>query len=146
MAHRKRAGIASTSKILAVAAVSCVVLIVAYEFGVNLIPPPSSEVPIDHIIVVMQENRTFDNYFWTYPGQVGYDAALCVPLNPSVPALGCMKPHLTTNPVLMNDIPHDWSASWGSYNNGLMNGFLRAANANPDVMGYYDVWVGVCGS
>lgn len=124
--------------ILVVAAVACVVLIATYEAEVILVPLPSSRNPIQHIIVVMQENRTFDNYFWTYPGQVGYNATLCVPLDPSQPALGCMKPHLTTNPVLTSDIPHDWNSSRASYNNGSMNGFLTAASGNPEVMDYYD--------
>ena len=124
--------------ILVVAAVALVVLIATYEVEVVLAPSPSSPDPIQHVIVVMQENRTFDNYFWTYPGQVGYNANLCVPLNLLQPALGCMKPHLTTNPALASDLPHDWNSSSASYNGGSMNGFLTAAGGNPEAMDYYD--------
>ena len=28
---------------------------------------PTSNTPIEHLIVLMQENHTFDNYFGTYP-------------------------------------------------------------------------------
>src|SRR5580700_1411986 len=34
--------------------------------------------PIQHVVVIMQENRPFDNFFWTWPGQVGYNASLCM--------------------------------------------------------------------
>ncbi|MGD0318776.1 MAG: alkaline phosphatase family protein [Nitrososphaerales archaeon] len=137
-AHHKRPGIGRTRMILAVAAIACVALIATYEAEVILIPSLSSKNPIQHIIVIMQENRTFDNYFWTYPGEAGYNATFCIPLNLSQPALGCMKPHLTTDPVLASDIPHDRNSTLASYNNGSMNGFLTAARGNPEVMDYYD--------
>jgi len=136
--RHKIASLGRTGRILAVAAVACVVLIAAYEAEVILIPRSQSQNPIQHIIVVMQENRTFDNYFWTYPGQAGYDAPLCMPLVPSAPAVGCIKPQLTTDPVSTSDIPHDRNATLASYNNGSMNGFLTAAKDNPEVMDYYD--------
>jgi phospholipase C len=94
--------------------------------------------PIQHVIVVMQENRTFDNYFWTYPGQIGYNASLCMPLNPSQPSRGCMKPTPAKSAVLSGDLPHSWTSSWTAYNDGLLNGFLSAAGDNPNVMTYYD--------
>ena len=127
-----------TRMILAVAAVACAVLLATYEAEVILIPHPSSPNPIQHVIVVMQENRTFDNYFWTYPGQVGYNPGLCVPLNLSQPASRCMRPHLETNSTLASDLPHDWNPSSVSYNGGAMNGFLTAAGGNPEAMDYYD--------
>ena len=40
---------------------------------------------IKHVIVIMQENRSFDHYFGTYPGADGFpraangDFAVCVP-------------------------------------------------------------------
>jgi phospholipase C len=121
-----------------ISAAAVAALIAAYQVKILLTPPPSNKNPIDHVIVIMQENRTFDNYFWTYPGQLGYNSSLCMPLNPSQPSLGCMKPRLATNPALTGDLPHDWKSSWASYNNGSMNGFLSAAGHNPAVMDYYD--------
>jgi phospholipase C len=44
---------------------------------------------IEHVVVIMQENRSFDSYFGTYPGANGIPAGVCVhdPLNG-----GCVKP------------------------------------------------------
>ena len=36
---------------------------------------------IQHVIIIMQENRSFDSYFGTYPGADGLAANTCVPLN-----------------------------------------------------------------
>jgi phospholipase C len=117
--------------------VGVVVLLVAYDVEI-MIPSTSGKGPIQHIIVLMQENRTLDNYFWTYPGLTGYDPNLCMPMNPAQPSSGCMRPRLATSPTLSGDLPHDWTSSWASYNNGTMNGFLSAAHDNPAVMDYYD--------
>ena len=35
--------------------------------------------PIEHFIVVMQQNHTFDNYFGTYPGANGIPEGVCMP-------------------------------------------------------------------
>src|SRR5690349_671551 len=34
---------------------------------------------IQHVVVIMQENRSFDDYFGTYPGAKGIPAGVCVP-------------------------------------------------------------------
>ncbi|HEX6519194.1 MAG TPA: alkaline phosphatase family protein, partial [Streptosporangiaceae bacterium] len=34
---------------------------------------------IKHVIVIMQENRSFDSYFGTYPGADGIPKGVCVP-------------------------------------------------------------------
>ena len=53
-------------------------------FGTN----PDSELasksttPINHVIVISQGKRSFDNYFGTFPGANGYPENLAVPLNP----------------------------------------------------------------
>src|SRR5438309_4412092 len=38
-------------------------------------PPPGGKFPIDHIIVVVKENHTFDNYFGSFPGAEGTQSA-----------------------------------------------------------------------
>jgi phospholipase C len=113
-------------------------LILVYNVETTLPGTSQNQNPIQHVIVVMQENRTFDNYFWSYPGTTGYVSDLCIPLNPNSPSLGCMKPHLATTTVFTGDLPHTWTSSWAAYNNGSMNGFLYAAADNPEVMSYYD--------
>src|SRR5689334_13944909 len=40
----------------------------------DLLPPPDltpEKIPIEHVIVVVKENHTFDNYFGTFPGAEG---------------------------------------------------------------------------
>ena len=48
--------------------------------------------PITHVIFIMQENRSFDSYFATFPGANGLPKGTCIPLNPSTPTLGCVIP------------------------------------------------------
>ena len=43
---------------------------------------------IKHVVVIMQENRSFDSYFGTFPGANGIPANVCVPA-PSGP---CQAP------------------------------------------------------
>lgn len=94
----------------------------------------------------MQENRTFDNFFWTYPGQIGYKANLCMPYYSQLVS-GCLKPVKATSYV-MQDIPHNSVATLTALDNGKMDGFLKAARlGNPSypfnmlqaraVMSYY---------
>ena len=41
--------------------------------------PAAPRTPIAHVVVLMQENRSFDHYFGTYPGADGIPPAACVP-------------------------------------------------------------------
>ena len=59
----------------------------ALDAGTQRTPPkaPVAIHKIKHVIVIMQENRSFDQYFGTYPGADGLpreangDFAVCVP-------------------------------------------------------------------
>ena len=44
---------------------------------------------IKHVVVIMQENRSFDSYFGTYPGADGIPRGVCVP----DPRGGCVRPY-----------------------------------------------------
>src|ERR1700757_2539138 len=65
-------------------------------------PKPATGIhKIKHVIVIMQENRSFDQYFGTYPGADGLprtttgEFSVCAP-NPATG--GCEKPfHDTSN-------------------------------------------------
>jgi phospholipase C len=52
----------------------------------------ATPIPIQHVIMIMQENRSFDHYFGTFPGANGFPASVCVPLNPALPNQGCVAP------------------------------------------------------
>src|SRR5256886_6519563 len=115
---------------------------------------------IKHVIVIMQENRSFDHYFGTYPGADGFprtgsgEFAVCVP----TPATGaCDKPFHDTRD-LNGGGPHGQADAIADVDGGKMDGFVaRAENAkvkgckknpnnpicsqratHPDVMGYHD--------
>ena len=99
---------------------------------------------IKHVVVIMQENRSFDSYFGTYPGADGLpvDAngnfATCVP----DPAAGtCVYPYHDFRDANIGG-PHSFSSSITDINNGQMNGFISATEAagapRVDVMGYHD--------
>ena len=114
---------------------------------------------IKHVVVIMQENRSFDSYFGTYPGADG------IPMNNGVPTVcvpdavlhTCVKPYHDSNNRNSGG-PHDHDDAVGSINRGAMNGFIFRAReglinacesnvndprcsqtpGNPDVMGYHD--------
>ena len=41
----------------------------------------STQTPIEHIIVISQGGRSFDNYFGTYPGANGFPNNISIPVN-----------------------------------------------------------------
>ena len=83
---------------------------------------------IKHVIVVMQENRSFDNYFGTFPGADGIPMrngvpTVCVPV-PHVS--GCVRPYHDTS-LVDGGGPHGVGAAMRDINGGAMNGFARSA-------------------
>ena len=98
----------------------------------------NSNNPIKHIVVIMQENHSFDNYFGTYPGANGIPENVCMPLDPDHPnPHSCVKPFLSTN-ATSPDMPHEYLPSHIAYNNGKMDGFMLAESENNSTMSYYD--------
>jgi phospholipase C len=94
--------------------------------------PPISE--IKHVVVLMQENRSFDHYFGVMPGVRGYGdptaiAGVFKQPDPDNPA-GYLYPfHADTTSTSAQNLPstsHDWLPQHDSYNNGAMNGFVTA--------------------
>jgi phospholipase C len=107
---------------------------------------------IDHVVILIQENRSFDHYFGSYRGVRGFsDQSMAFrqldPANTSDPPIGALLPfHLdmaTTNAACTHDITHDWVPQHQSWNSGAMNGFVTSRlpiNSNDAVlaMGYYN--------
>ncbi|HEY9825268.1 MAG TPA: alkaline phosphatase family protein [Stenomitos sp.] len=99
---------------------------------------------IKHIVVIMQENRSFDSYFGTFPGADGIPfkdgvPSVCIPAPPST---GCARPYHDPNDVNFG-APHSSASSIAAINGGKMDGFIREAyNKNKSspisVMGYHD--------
>ncbi len=106
---------------------------------------------IQHVVIVLQENRSFDHYFGSYHGVRGFSDASAAfeqpnPTNTSNPPIGKLLPfHLdssTANGACTQDIAHDWASQHQAWNNGAMDGFVTskmALNQNAAIlsMGYY---------
>jgi phospholipase C len=110
---------------------------------------------IKHVVMLMQENRSFDHYFGTMPGVRGFDdpKALKLPDGRSVfyqpdavNPKGYLLPfHLDTRVSSAQKIPstsHAWAVQHEAWNNGRMNNWLPAHRAadgvhGPYCMGYY---------
>ncbi len=111
---------------------------------------------IKHIVVIMQENRSFDTYFGTYPGADG------IPMQNGVPTVcandpktnQCVQPYHNSQDVNAGG-PHASSSAKNDINGGKMNGFIAqfrdaakacknpdtpgcVSGAAPDVMGWHD--------
>src|SRR5205823_8656899 len=90
-------------------------------------PPRAAEGihKIKHLVVVMQENRSFDEYFGTFPGAEGFPAGVCVP-NPATG--GCDEPfHDSTD--LDRGGPHAAQSFVADLDGGKMDGFVAQAQA-----------------
>ena len=107
-------------------------------------PGRKANTPIEHFIVIMQENHSFDNYFGTYPGADGIPEGTCIPVDPYDESNAeCVEPFLIgTNDVELADPDHSVRTHELQINDGKMNGFVYAlTNRNQDgrlAMGYYD--------
>jgi phospholipase C len=111
---------------------------------------------IKHVVIIMQENRSFDSYFGTYPGADGIPMKggapnVCV----SNPQNGkCVEPYHDTNDVNVGG-PHGQTDVIADIDGGKMDGFIAQAEKikatscnndaeciqqNPvsDVMGYHN--------
>ena len=114
---------------------------------------------IRHVVVIMQENRSFDSYFGTFPGADG------IPMRNGTPTVcapdpvtkTCIAPFVDHHDVNGGG-PHSVKAAIVDINSGQMNGFVHTSRASqkgctkifapgctrdlrragkPDVMGYH---------
>src|SRR5437667_1562177 len=106
---------------------------------------------IEHVVIFIQENRSFDHYFGSYRGVRGFSNQSPAfqqpdPSNTTNPPAGVLLPfHLDTsktNAACTHDITHDWVPQHQSWDNGAMDGFVNYClpiNTNDAVltMGYY---------
>jgi phospholipase C len=98
--------------------------------------------PIKHVVWIMQDNHSFDNYFGTYPGADGIPQGVCQRVNLNRRStVGCVQPfHLGDTPV--EDLSQGPGIQRRQYNNGQMDGFVaayrRLGRDGTSAMGYYD--------
>ncbi|HLI00681.1 MAG TPA: alkaline phosphatase family protein [Acidimicrobiales bacterium] len=129
-------------------------------------PAGSSLDDVEHVIILMQENRSFDHYFGTLSGVRGFgdlDVRTQTVNGVSYPiwdqfgyqpgvgpdADGYLQPFRLVTDLpkedgqSTNDITHSWAPQHQSWNNGAMNNFIRAhlaadgAAHGPVTMGYF---------
>jgi phospholipase C len=90
---------------------------------------------IRHVIVVMQENRSFDSYFGTYPGADGIPGlaghAGTVPCIPDPKSGTCVRPHHDTS-LIDGGGPHEKRDAIADIHRGAMDGFIRREEAVQD--------------
>ena len=120
--------------------------------GSYIVPPGIHK--IKHVVVIMQENRSFDSYFGTYPGADG------LPMSNGQPTV-CLPNPLGACSKSFHDIrdvngggPHGLANAVADVNGGKMDGFVQQREAargsctnpenpacqgfgTPDVMGYH---------
>ena len=154
----RRSLIASGTVIAILASIAGGLAVVPRLAGASSALPPGSTGDIhtiQHVIVIMQENRSFDSYFGTFPGANG------IPMRNGVPTVcapdpvsgECVKPYHDPNDKNHGG-PHGKDNASDDVNGGKMNGFIRQAEKAKsqcapdapgckagdkiDVMGYHD--------
>jgi phospholipase C len=81
---------------------------------------------IQHVVIIMQENRSFDSYFGTFPGADGIPMRAGVPTVcvPDVASRPCVRPYHDTSDESSGG-PHSSEAADKAINGGAMDGFVR---------------------
>ena len=117
---------------------------------------PATTTPVKHLVVIFQENVSFDHYFGTYPvaaNPSGEPRFVAAPNTPTVNGLD--EALLNSNPNAANpkrldrsqpitcDMDHDYTNEQKAFDNGLMDKFVEFASGGSCtdkslVMDYYD--------
>ncbi len=141
---------------------SMAVSLAAWLSAVSIVPadlraqsqtPPATTTPIQHVVVIFQENVSFDHYFATYPVAANNNPSeptfVTAPNTPGVNGLN--GPLLSANPnstqpfrltraqAVTCDQDHNYPDEQKAYNGGLMNKFVESvgsSSASCDIMGY----------
>jgi phospholipase C len=109
---------------------------------------------IKHVVILMQENRSFDHYFGTLPNVRGFSDSSAIKLSTGKSVFyqpdtknpdGYLLPYhldtLTTSAQAQPSTSHAWAVQHSAWNNGAMNNWLPAHLAadganGPYTMGY----------
>jgi phospholipase C len=124
----------------------------------------TTSTPVKHLVIIFQENVSFDHYFGTYPHATNGANGSKFIADPRTPTIDGLRAALlfdnpnSANPYRLDpsqqrscDINHSYTGEQKEYNGGLMNKFIQFSsplfsfnpkdsgkcNAN-QVMGYYD--------
>jgi phospholipase C len=102
---------------------------------------------VKHIVVLMQENRSFDHYLGSLRGVRGFDDPRAVTLPSGNPVFqqpngaNTLLPFRPPQPFLgyqfVRDLPHNWSDAHGAWNNGNNDNWV-AAKGSIETMTFVD--------
>jgi phospholipase C len=106
--------------------------------------PLGDQIPIDTIVVLMMENRSFDHLLQTLP-KAGQPDATVAPAGATNPdSDGTLVPIYHLSSYCFDDTNHGWTDVHGEWDNGRMDGFVKFNKQNNGVpadgkraMGYY---------
>jgi phospholipase C len=88
---------------------------------------------IKHVVIIMQENRSFDDYFGTYPGADGIPGLAgnpgTLPCVPDPNAGHCDKPYHDTR-ITNAGGPHYEESALTDIDGGKMDGFIKSVEAS----------------
>jgi phospholipase C len=92
----------------------------------------AADTPLRHVVISMQENRSFDHYYGYAPwiGRFGPPRGYSQPDGQG----GSVVPYRFTS-LSTPDVPHDWASVHDQWNGGAMDGFMT--NAGIWALGYY---------
>jgi len=99
--------------------------------------------PFEHVVLIMQENRSFDHYFQKLP-EYGQPDVEVAPDNTTQPAPdGSDVPYVHKTDYCFDDTNHEWDGSHEEWNGGKNDGFAKANAKGSDptgarAVGYYD--------
>src|SRR5215472_1006098 len=101
--------------------------------------PRGAAIPIEHFVIVMQENHSFDNYFGRLP-QAGARDVDGIPSGFSNPgAHGSPISSFHTHDYCIPDVNHEWNGSHLEFNDGKNDGFVTQNDPGGErAMGYFD--------
>ena len=121
----------------------------AIERALAVDPPRDASLrDIEHVVILMQENRSFDHYFGTMSGvhgysdpdvlrhrvdgqvhtvfdQFGYQPGVGPDPSGFLQPFELEQAFPTENGACTNDITHEWGPQHQSWDNGAMDGFVR---------------------